>query len=128
MNQGLVLRFPYTKKRSDTVLRITGNFNYRVTGRGDACSKWTFEIDNWPCIDPEPIEAVSMTSLPSENNLNRRMLLTGFCRRNLDGDIQSGHHDISLVVGRCSYIWTSAGDASTGWQATSTFIVEEYCP
>ena len=124
--------FQFNKRRNDTILKITGNFDHRVAGAGPnfGCVRWFFLIDGLECSDPRKIEALAMTyiyEVPSNNH--RRMNLMGVCRATASsaGSIRAGQHRLSLGVAPCVIPGTVAGDASTGWMSSSTFIVEEYC-
>ena len=87
---------------------------------------WRFEIDGQSCSDPKPIAAVAMAYSPQFSDIPTQVLLTGFCRASAAGVIRPGQHEISLSVGPC-ISGDARGNAYTGWQTTSTFIVEEYC-
>ena len=124
----------FKKKKANSWLRLTWSSD--ATQRlSHKCSKWFFEIDNEECSDPAPVDLISYYALHNIAGANPRVVLhrhstvVGVCRATKAGRLLAGNYTITLsVTSQCNVFRTQGGDAFTGWQSTSTLMVEELCP
>ena len=126
-NEGVLASMHFTKKRNDTVLRLTWNSDLRLFGQ-EQCLLWYFTIDSKQCAHPAPVNGAVYFHVVGANRINshRQSSIDGVCSGTKDGVLLAGPHFISINVGRCQL--QGGGDAYTGWQSVSTMFVHELCP
>ena len=129
IDDGQLVSMPFKKSRSDTFLRLTWSSNMRQY-LNDKCSRWYFMINGRECSSPASIDGnfyhrIDSPSRPN-SNVHRHHTIVGVCKATSSGDLRSASYQISMNVGSCTL--HRGGDAYTGWQSTSTMIVEELCP
>ena len=133
---GQLARMSFSKRRSDTYLRLTWSSNFRMIGNGK-CAQWYFMINGNRCTLPGSVEGTLsyITTLQGASgssltlNSHRHGTITGVCKGTSAGSLGSGSHTVSVWVGQCPLRTDlGVGDVYSGWDSTSHFIVEELCP
>jgi len=102
----------FTKKTSTSRMFMTYNDNLRVYGKNKAC-RWEIRIDGKPC----PSGLIAGDIYVVNDNPHRHHDLMGFC----DG-ISAGNHKMQIMVGQTPGY--SGSDCYTGWQASSTWVMD----
>ena len=112
----------YTKKRSDTILRITANFDARNKDHMNSCVRYYITIDGEECY-PKKLDSILYTYVApiSHVQLHTRQHMTGFCNIN-----STGEKKITLKLGKCCSN-CRFGWPFTGRLSTSMMLVEEVC-
>ena len=120
----------FQKKRVDSLLRLTWSSD--TTQRNNhKCSKWFFKINDEECSDPGPVDSINLYGLHYVARgrliIHRHTTMVGVCRGTKAGRLVASNYTITInVTPQCkSY---PGGDAYSGWQSTSTLMVEELCP
>ena len=123
LSKGRIARMTFTKKRDNTVLRVTFSENIRVMGRGVAV-RWFITIDGQECVKPSKLDIAMYQSDPTENSPIPSVLV-GICQANAAGQIKKGTHNIDVNIGATSY---PLGTPLSGFYSTTFFEVQEVCP
>ena len=110
----------FTKKRSDTYLRVVYMGNTRITGCANCCKRWYFTFNDVECRAPATIDGLVYHG--ANINIHRSANIEGYC-----GGIASGKVRVGFHVKNCKAYATSA-DAHTSWNAISRIIIEEVEP
>ena len=131
LDNGQLVSMPFKKSRSDTYLRLTWSSDMRQYLH-HKCSQWYFMINGRECSSPASIvgniyHRIDSPGSTPNNNVHRHNTIVGVCRATSAGTLQSASHQISMNVRHCPFGY-SPGNAATGWESTSTMIVEELCP
>ena len=127
---GQLASMSFKKTRSDTYLRLTWSSTMRQMNH-NKCSQWYFMINGRECTSPAPINGIIFQfyhngGSSSQVNDHRHTTIVGVCKATSSGDLQSASYQISMNIKDCpSY---SGTEAYTGWQTTSSMIIEELCP
>ncbi|XP_065195190.1 uncharacterized protein LOC135826510 isoform X2 [Sycon ciliatum] len=122
-SKGRIARMKFTKKRDNTVLRVTFSENIRVMGRGVAV-RWFITVDDQECVKPSKLDIVMYQSDPHENSPIPSVLV-GICQATAAGQIKKGTHNIDVNIGATSY---PLGTPLSGFYSTTFFEVQEVCP
>ena len=88
-------------------------------------------INGKECTSPAPIDGIVYKyyfngGVSSQINIHRHATIVGVCKATSSGDLQSATYQISMNINYCRGF--SDTQASTGWQTTSSMIIEELCP
>ncbi|CAH3148628.1 unnamed protein product [Porites evermanni] len=110
----------FTKKRSDTYLRVVYMGNTRITGCSSCCRRWYFTFNDVECRAPATIDGLVYQS--TNINIHRSSNIEGYC-----GGIASGKVRVGFHVGNCK-AYPKSADALTSWNAISRIIIEEVEP
>jgi hypothetical protein len=119
----VVLTCPFTKWESSSQLKLTYSDNIReYSGNGGWCI-WEVQIDNQSCAGPTPNIRASQyhdngINGGAPDNLHQSVSVVGVCDRVGSGQLLSGAHTARVVI-------NANADCHTGWNATSTLIIEE---
>ena len=127
---GKLVSMYFSKSRSDTYLRLTWSSNFRIFGN-QKCAQWYFMINGRRCNSPASVEGNFYYGIGGAIHFNthRHGTITGICKGTSAGSLSSGNHDVSVWAGQCPRRPDLAGGSlESGWDSTSTMIVEELCP
>eukprot|EP00050_Salpingoeca_kvevrii_P006241 m.288214 g.288214 ORF g.288214 m.288214 type:complete len:477 (-) comp11930_c0_seq1:195-1625(-) len=123
-DSGEIATCTFAKKYDNSVLKITwrGGIRLICPSPFNCGQRWWFTVNGQECGDH--IDGVLHENGPDD--YHRVSSLTGFCPVLEDGStLAAGTHTIKFHTGHLS---GPVGDAYTGWQSTSTIIIEEYPP
>jgi hypothetical protein len=105
----------YTKKRDDSVLKVTFSSNMRTYNIAGSCCRWTIRVNGENCTPPvDGLVYINITGA----NPHRHRTIVGICR-----DIPAGPITVRPYVELCQGY--GPADCFTGWNSTSTILVEE---
>ena len=125
-----LLTSTYTKKRSDTYLRV-GFYSVLAQDHTGACSQWYFQFNGKNCSSPAEIITSAYTSI-QENKRNLRRapsVVSGICKGTSEGDFSPGSITITVNLGQCPNAPIGAPHTGQTFAGdVSYIIVEEYCP
>lgn len=110
----------FTKKRSDTYLRVVYMGNTRITSCRDCCKRWYFTFNHAECRAPATIDGLVYQG--TDINIHRSANIEGYCGAIFPGKVRVGFH-----VENCKAKSVHA-DAHTSWNAISRIIIEEVEP
>ncbi|XP_065194356.1 uncharacterized protein LOC135825664 isoform X2 [Sycon ciliatum] len=122
---GQVASMTFTKKRNDTVLKLSYSSNIRTHG-ALAATRWFFRIDGQECRKPTTIDIGMWQN--TADNMHVPAVLTGICE-SIDptgAGLRYGQHTISVQVGPMRNF--AIANANSGWYTTSILEVQELCP
>ena len=117
---GKLVHMAFTKKRTDTMLRITWASNIRTYSSAGS-ARWYIRIDGAECKVPQKLDEAMYQG--NGHNLHTPGLLMGYCQATSKGAISRGSHTISVHIQRTG----GSTDLYSGWQSTSTLEVREVC-
>ena len=94
------------------------------------CSQWYFTIDGLECSNPQTINGIveSYVEMGRSHSELRQGTIIGVCRGTSVGYIISCSHQVAMNIRNNCNGRHPGGDGYTGWQSTTTLIVEELCP
>jgi len=104
----------YDKQEDDSLLRLTFASNLRTHGGGGRCCRWAIRVDGQQCR--EPINGNVYIS--PGGNYHHHRTITGMCE-----GVRRGRHRIEPWLEQCPGYGNA--DCYTGWQSTTTLLVEE---
>ena len=110
----------FTKRRSDTYLRVVYMGNTRIMSCRYCCKRWYFTFNDAECRAPASIDGIVYHD--SDISIHRSANIEGYCGGIIQGKVRVGFH-----VGNCKAHDVQA-DAHTSWNAISRIIVEEVEP
>eukprot|EP00117_Sycon_ciliatum_P001970 scpid76227/ scgid2865/ Collagen triple helix repeat-containing protein 1; Protein NMTC1 len=122
---GQVASMTFTKKRNDTVLKLSYSSSIRTLG-ALAATRWHFAIDGQECRKPTTIDIGMWQN--TADNMHVPAVLTGICE-SIDptgAGLRYGQHTISVQVGPMRNF--AIANANSGWYTTSILEVQELCP
>ncbi|CAG6016017.1 unnamed protein product [Menidia menidia] len=113
----------FTKRRSDSDLRVLFSGSLRLKCKNACCQRWYFTFNGAECTGPLPVESIiyldqGSPELNSTINIHRTSSVEGLCE-----GVKAGLVDVAVWVGTCADY--PRGDASTGWNSVSRIIIEE---
>ena len=118
----------FTKKRNDTVLKISWEGNIALEGCKFCCMRWYITVDGEECGDPGTIDAAihqDLGPLTDQFDLRRPASVVGICRGLPSSPFfPVGNYTIGLVVGECAN-FQETYNVLTGYNSVSRFIIEE---
>lgn len=109
----------FSKKRSDTYLRVVYQGNLRIRCCGTCCKRWYFAFDTLECPRPVPIDAVVYQN--GNIDIIRSASIEGYC-----GGVPPGEVRVGFYVGNCKGF--DNVENHTSWNSVSRIIVEEVEP
>ncbi|XP_065194547.1 collagen triple helix repeat-containing protein 1-like [Sycon ciliatum] len=122
---GQLASITITKKRSDTVLKLSYSSSIRTQG-ALAATRWYFQIDGQECRKPTPID-IGMWQETADNT-HVPAVLTGICESIAESGaaLAAGQHTVTVRIGQMLSIHVA--DAISGWHTASILEVQEMCP
>ena len=127
---GPLLTTIYTKKRSDTYLRV-GFYSVLAQENSGGCSQWYFQFNGRNCSSPAEIITSAYTAIhDNKRNLRRSpSVVSGICKGTSTGDFSPGSIAITVKLGPCPSAPIGAPHTGQTFGGdVSYIIVEEYCP
>ncbi|XP_078146343.1 collagen triple helix repeat-containing protein 1a [Centroberyx gerrardi] len=120
---GKIADCTFTKRRSDSALRVLFSGSLRLKCKSACCQRWYFTFNGAECAGPLPVESIIYLDQGSAEsnstiNIHRTSTVEGLCE-----GIPSGLVDVAVWVGTCADY--PRGDASTGWNSVSRIVIEE---
>ncbi|XP_077995959.1 collagen triple helix repeat-containing protein 1-like [Glandiceps talaboti] len=116
-DSGLIKECRFTKKASNTALRVLWNGNFRAISAGGSCTRWYFTFDGSECNNPLPIDYALHTH--NSHNMHFGSSVEGFCF-----GIPAGRVDVEFrMTTGCQGL--ASADVYTGWSSVSRIIIEE---
>ena len=124
-NMGQIASITFTKKRADTVLKLSYSSSIRTVGAGKYL-RWYFKIDGQECIKPTPID-IGMYQ-DTNDNTHIPAVLTGICESIVKSgaSLPAGQHTITVHVGQIFNYPIAHGISQ--WHTTSILEIQEMCP
>lgn len=110
-DNAVLMSFNYTKRASDTALRVTWNGMLGQYSVGNMCNRWYFTFNGQECSDPDTISTIVAFLAGSTNWGRRSYTLDGLCK-----GLGSGNILIEFRIGFCED-GSTPGDAYTGHSA-----------
>jgi hypothetical protein len=110
----LPISIAYDKQEADTPLRLTFSSNMRTYPNNATCCRWAIRVNGNNCGPP----VNGNVYISPGGNYHQHRTITGMC-----DNIGAGRITVQPWVEQCPGY--GAVDCYTGWQSTSTLIVEE---
>ncbi|XP_066299012.1 collagen triple helix repeat-containing protein 1-like isoform X3 [Branchiostoma lanceolatum] len=121
-DHGKIKECPFSKRFTNSSLRVVWNGALRVTSTSGCCKRWYFTFNGMECSGPLPIEGLVYTNANNGMyglNIHRVSSIEGIC-----SGLPKGKINVEFSVRNCKGI-SNSGNAYTGWNSVSRIIVEE---
>ncbi|CAB3979224.1 Hypothetical predicted protein [Paramuricea clavata] len=120
-DNGLIQDCVFSKKHSDSSLKIFYGGNLRIASCNNCCKRWYFTFNGGECNKPLAIDGVFYMAKGSGQNIHRHRHIEGCCNK-----IPKGIVRVGFWVGNCKGYGNADGDS--GWNSISRIVIEEVPP
>jgi hypothetical protein len=122
-DHGVLIDCPFTKRQTNSYLKITYNGDIRLAGCNGCCMRWYFTVDGAECTQPSAIDAV--VHIVNNVNHHRPGTVSGLCG-GVGGSntLNKGKRNVQFRVGKCNG-FNQQFDAYTCWNSACRVIIEE---
>jgi hypothetical protein len=104
----------YNKRDADSLLKLTLSSNLRTHGAAGTCCRWALRVNGQNCAEP----VNGNVYINPTGNYHQHRTITGMC-----SGVGAGNITVQPYLEQCPGY--GVGDCYTGWQSTTSVIVEE---